>query len=90
MKRVERDIVRFSDGFRARRTIFIEDGEFYAKRFGDFAKVEKDSFGVWKEKQKRCFSSEESAKEYAKKHGGNVRLRQLPDYNGVIIDWVVE
>lgn len=90
MKRVERDIVRFSDGFRARRTIFEEAGVFYAKRFGDFAKVEKDSFGVWKEKQKPCFSSEESAIEYAKKNGGTVRKRVLPNYMSVDVDWVVE
>ena len=90
MKRVERDIVRFSDGFRARRTIFIDDNEFFAKRFGDFVKVEKDSLGVWKQKQKPCFSSEESAIEYAKKYGGTVRKRVLPDYMSVSVDWVVE
>ena len=41
-------------------------------------------------KFKKSFKYEDSAREFAKKVNGTVRLRQLPDYNGVIIDWVVE
>ena len=41
-------------------------------------------------KLKRAFKYEDSAREYAKRVNGTVRLRQLPDYNGVIVDWVVE
>lgn len=46
MKRVERDIIRFCDG-RRRRTIFEEDGKFYAKFHGGMVEVKKDKLGVW-------------------------------------------
>lgn len=43
-----------------------------------------------KKKFKKSFKYEESARAFAKKVNGTVRLRQLPDYLGVIVDWVVE
>ena len=46
MKRLERDIIRFCDG-RRRRTIFEENGEYFAKFHGGMVKVYKDSYGVW-------------------------------------------
>lgn len=43
-----------------------------------------------KHRKKKSFKFEDSARDFAKKVNGTVRLRQLPDYNGVIVDWVVE
>ena len=51
MKRFTRDIIRFCDGYRARRTVFEEQGKFYAKRFGGMVEIIKDDFGVWREKK---------------------------------------
>jgi len=51
MKRYERNIIRFSDGYRARRTIFEEGDKFLVKRFGGMVEVIKDSYGVWREKK---------------------------------------
>ena len=51
MKRFTRDIIRFTDGYRARRTVFEENGRFFAKRFGGLVEIDKDVFGVWREKK---------------------------------------
>ena len=38
----------------------------------------------------RCFETEYQANEYARKVNGKVTCRPLPDYMGVIDNWVVE
>lgn len=40
--------------------------------------------------KKKTFNNEYSARAFAEKVGGKVRMQSLPDYMGTIIIWVVE
>ena len=40
--------------------------------------------------KKKTFDDEHSARSFAEKVGGTVRMQSLPDYMGTIIIWVVE